>query len=72
MTPRTMRVSKNDVDALARLLKKMEQDRKHEKMRIKHRRKSQIKGKKTVSRLIQKRSKPVTRRRPAKRRASMR
>lgn len=66
-----MRISKKDVDALERLLKKIKEDKKNEKMRIKQRRKSQLRGK-TISRIIQKRRKPTPRRRPAKRRASIR
>jgi len=67
----TMKISKKELDTLARLLKKMEEDRRREKIRISQRRKSQLRGK-TISRIIQKRRKPSMRRRPAKKRASIR
>ena len=66
-----MRVSKKDIAVIARLLKKMQEDQKNEKIRISQRRKSQLRGK-TISRIIQKRKKPSMRRRPAKKRASIR
>jgi hypothetical protein len=66
-----MRVTKQDIDTIARLLKKMQEDQKHEKMIIDQRRKAQLRGK-TISRITQKSRKPSIRRKPAKRSVSRR
>jgi hypothetical protein len=66
-----MRVTKQDIDTITRLLKKMQEDQKHEKMIIDQRRKAQLRGK-TISRITQKSRKPSVRRKPAKRSVSRR
>jgi hypothetical protein len=66
-----MRVTKQDIDTITRLLKKMQEDQKHEKMIIDQRRKAQLRGK-TISRITQKSRKPSIRRKPAKRSVSRR
>lgn len=66
-----MKVTKKDIFVLSLLLKKLKEDMKNEKTRIKQRRKAQIRGK-TINKIIQKRKKYTVRRRPAKRRTSIR
>ncbi|HEX9844928.1 MAG TPA: hypothetical protein VGA92_00520 [Candidatus Nitrosotenuis sp.] len=66
-----MRFSNKDVETRSRLLKKMEEDRKHEKIRIGQRRKAQLRGK-TISRITQKRRKYTVRRKAAKKKSSVR
>lgn len=66
-----MRISKKEIDALTRLLEKLREDMKNEKIRIGQRRKSQIRGK-TINKITQKRKKYTVRRRPAKRHSSIR
>lgn len=66
-----LRFSKKEIETLSRLLKKMQGDRKHEKIRIGQRRKAQLRGK-TISRIIQKRKKYTVRRKAAKKKSSVR
>lgn len=66
-----MRISRHDIESLQRLLKRMQEDRKNEKIRINQRRKAQLRGK-TISRITKKKSKPIVRRKPAKRSVSRR
>ena len=66
-----MRITKNQIKTLKELVEKLEQDQKREKIRITSRRKSQLRGK-TINKRIQKRKKPITTRRPAKKRSSIR
>lgn len=66
-----MRISKKEIDALTRLLEKLREDMKNEKIRIGQRRKSQIRGK-TINKITQKRKKYTVRRRPVKRHSSIR
>ena len=66
-----MKLSKKEIQTLRSILRKIEQQDKHEKIRINSRRKAQKKGK-TISRITQKRTKPVTNRRVSKRRSSIR
>jgi hypothetical protein len=67
-----MQFSKKELDILKRIVKKMQEDRNKEKIRISARRKSQLKGKR-ISMGISKRKKPIrTMRKAAKKRASIR
>ncbi len=66
-----LRVSKKEIETLSRLLKKMEEDRTHEKIRIRQRRKAQLRGK-TISRITQKRRKYTVKRKTAKKKSSVR
>ena len=66
-----LRLSNKEIETRSRLLKKMEEDRKHEKTRIGQRRKAQLRGK-TISRITQKRRKYMVRRKAAKRKSSVR
>lgn len=66
-----MRIARHDVESLQRLLKKMQEDQRREKIRISQRRKAQLRGK-TISRITKKKSKPIVRRKPAKRSVSRR
>ncbi|CAE6495304.1 conserved hypothetical protein [Candidatus Nitrosotenuis uzonensis] len=66
-----MKLSKKEVYALTRMLEKILENREHEKVRILQRRKAQLRGK-AISRIIKKSRKPIVRRRPAKRRVSIR
>ena len=67
-----MRFSDNEIKVLNSILKKIEEDKKKDKIRISQRRKSQIKGK-TINRQIQKKNKPIKQnRKSAKKRSSIR
>lgn len=67
-----MQFSKKELDTLKKILKKMEEDRNKEKIRISARRKAQLKGKR-ISKGISKRKKPIRpMRKAAKKRVSVR
>lgn len=66
-----MKLSQTEIDALKSILKKIDDEKKNQKIRIDSRRKSQLKGQ-TVVKLIQKRRKPFTKRKTSKRRSSIR
>gem|GEM_PF-5943506 len=66
-----MRFSKKEIETLARVLKKIEEGQKYEKIRIRQRRKAQLRGK-TISRITQKRRKYMVRRKAAKKKSSVR
>jgi len=66
-----LKLSKKEIDVLKHLVEKLEEDRRHEQIRISQRRKAQIRGK-TIARITQKKKKYTVRRRPAKRRSSIR
>lgn len=66
-----MKLSQTEIDALKSILKKIDDEKKNQKIRIDSRRKSQLKGQ-TVVKLIQKRRKPFTKRKASKRRSSIR
>jgi len=66
-----LRFSKKEIETLARVLKKIEEGQKYEKIRIRQRRKAQLRGK-TISRITQKRRKYMVRRKAAKKKSSVR
>jgi hypothetical protein len=67
-----MKFSKQEIDTLKEIIKKIENDSKQEKIRISARRISQLKGK-TINKIIQKKKKPIRQhRRPGKKRSSIR
>ena len=66
-----MKFSKHEIDILKNIIKKIEDERKYERIHISVRRKSQLKGK-TIHKRIQKKSKPSLKRRQSKKRSSIR
>jgi hypothetical protein len=66
-----LRFSRKEIETLSRVLKKIEEGQKYEKIRIRQRRKAQLRGK-TISRITQKRRKYVVRRKAAKKKSSVR
>lgn len=53
-----MKFSKSEIGVLKNIIKKIEEDKNKEQIRISQRRKSQIKGK-TINKRIQKKKRPV-------------
>jgi hypothetical protein len=66
-----LRFSRKEIETLSRVLKKIEENQKYEKIRIGQRQKAQLRGK-TISRITQKRRKYMVRRKAAKKKSSVR
>lgn len=66
-----MKFSKHEIGILKNIIKKIEDSKKVEKIHISARRKSQLRGK-TINKRIQKKAKPSLKKRPDKKRSSIR